>query len=194
MPDIYGFETLIPFEEVSVAMTAPEGVKGYMYQHKVTDAQLIAYPIVPEHSILVVSQEDIVSGLRQALTDRQGIIDVQKGERQDGREYAFTLIKDVQPETGVHTYVLTLDIAEKDKPIRIQGWFQEVEEIGLRESFVKKLYDEVLNLDVPWEKDPFDETVMTGELMNLSDEPDFDAHFPTSPLTYARQLIADLTR
>ena len=38
-----------------------------------------------------------------------------------------------------------------------------------------------------WAKDPYDESIHQGALMNMSEGEEFDAHFPGFPLTMCRE-------
>lgn len=44
-----------------------------------------------------------------------------------------------------------------------------------------------------WTKDPYDENVKTGALMNVSEQEQFDEKFPGFPLSMCREFIKCVT-
>ena len=43
-----------------------------------------------------------------------------------------------------------------------------------------------------WAKDPYDESIHQGALMNMSEGEELDAHFPGFPLTMCREFVRTL--
>jgi hypothetical protein len=41
---------------------------------------------------------------------------------------------------------------------------------------------------IGWNRDPYDETIKTGFLMNLSEQSEYDSMFPSHPLSLLREL------
>ena len=42
---------------------------------------------------------------------------------------------------------------------------------------------------VGWNKDPYDENIKTGFLMNLAEQAEYDSMFPSHPLSQLRELV-----
>ena len=79
--------------------------------------------------------------------------------------------------------------------LNIQAYFEEIGTTGIRDTIGYELCRRqhlVGNGDDPfegWAKDPYDETIKTGALMNLSEMEQFDEQFPGFPLTMCREFI-----
>ena len=71
--------------------------------------------------------------------------------------------------------------------LNIQAFFEETGTTGIRESVVYEIYrrQNPVRLDddpfAGWARDPYDETIREGSLMNLSEQEQFDEQFPEFP-------------
>ena len=79
--------------------------------------------------------------------------------------------------------------------LNIQAYFEEIGTTGIRDTIGYELcrrQNLVGGGDDPlkgWAKDPYDETINFGALMNLSETEQFDKQFPGFPLTMCREFL-----
>ena len=138
------------------------------------------------------TQNELVNGIRHFLADNQGLIEVVAE-----KEYVFSIVKNLKQPGGVQ-YILTYQKFCKEFIVNIQAFFEEIGITGTRECMVHEICrrEGVLKSDDPfagWTKDPYDDSVTTGALMNLSEQERFDAKFPGHPLTMCREFVHCLT-
>ena len=137
--------------------------------------------------------EDLIGGIRHFLADNQGIIEVVTEN-----DYVYSIVKNLREPSGVQ-YILTYQKFCKNSIVEIQGFFEEAGTTGIRESMVyamlhnEKLIGDEENPLAGWMKDPYDENVKKGALMNLSEQEQFDETFPGFPLSMCREFIKCVT-
>ena len=137
--------------------------------------------------------EDLIGGIRHFLADNQGIIEVVTEN-----DYVYSIVKNLREPSGVQ-YILTYQKFCKNSIVEIQGFFEEAGTTGIRESMVyamlhnEKLIGDEENPLAGWMKDPYDENVKKGALMNLSEQEQFDEKFPGFPLSMCREFIKCVT-
>lgn len=137
--------------------------------------------------------EDLIRGIRHFLADNQGIIEVVTEN-----DYVYSIVKNLREPSGVQ-YILTYQKFCKNSIVEIQGFFEEAGTTGIRESMVyamlhnEKLIGDEENPLAGWMKDPYDENVKKGALMNLSEQEQFDEKFPGFPLSMCREFIKCVT-
>ncbi|MCR5092976.1 MAG: hypothetical protein K6B72_03285 [Lachnospiraceae bacterium] len=134
-------------------------------------------------------QKGLISGVRQFLAENQGLI-----RAEADKERAYTIVKNLQEAQGVQ-YILTYQKFCREFLVSIQAFFAEAGTTGLRESMIYSLCrnegilgNEKNPLD-GWTKDPYDDSITAGALMNLSEHEKFDERFPGFPLTMCRELV-----
>lgn len=93
-------------------------------------------------------------------------------------------------------YLSSFTIPFRDKSYVVKTQCPEYGITGARDSAVFALHadfddEENENFDPfkGWMKDPYDETITEGLLMNLSEAEEYDAKFPDHPLTRARKYL-----
>ncbi len=80
----------------------------------------------------------------------------------------------------------------------VQAYFEEVGMTGERDTVVYDLCRRqglVGNEDDPfagWTRDPYDDSITEGALMNLSEQEQFDEYFPGFPLSMCREFVRAL--
>ena len=82
--------------------------------------------------------------------------------------------------------------------LNVQAFFEEIGTTGTRDSVVYEICRRqgLVGADGDffkgWAKDPYDETITEGALMNLSEQEQFDAQFPGFPLSMCREFVRTL--
>lgn len=143
---------------------------------------------IQESETVPRNKEDLISGIRQFLTDDQGLIQVETGD-----DFVFSIVK-----TLIHPgvdYILRIEKYFPDNILCVQGEFWENGETGLRDNIVYAYCRKqgIIGNDKDpfwnWMLDPYDPEVKTGALRNYSERAIFDEHFPDFPLSLCRLLV-----
>jgi hypothetical protein len=94
-------------------------------------------------------------------------------------------------------YLASFTIRDKSYVVKLQCPEQGI--TGARDSAVFALHanfddedDENFNPFKGWMKDPYDESITEGVLMNLSEAEEYDVKFPNHPLTRARRYLSQI--
>ena len=164
------------------------------YEVQTPNAGCIAFiSAVDVSKALPRKQEELIGGIRHFLADNQGIIEVVTE-----KDYVYSIVKNLRKPSGVQ-YILTYQKFCGNLIVEIQAFFEENGTTGIRESMVYAvLHNEKLIGDekkplAGWTKDPYDENVKTGALMNISEQEQFDEKFPGFPLSMCRDFIKCVT-
>ncbi len=129
------------------------------------------------------------AGCSEDLGDSQGLIQEEVAE-----DYVYSIVKTLKDPTGVQ-YTLTYQKFFPEFILNIQAFFDEIGRTGMRDTLVYAMYGKqglVGNDKDPlagWSEDPYDKTIRTGALMNLSEQERFDDHFPGFPLSMCREFV-----
>lgn len=160
------------------------------YEVQTPNAGCIVFISAEDYSrSLPREQDELIDGIRQFLSDNQGLIKVVAE-----KDYVYSIVKNLKEPHGVQ-YILTYQKFYNDFLINIQGFFEEAGMTGIRESMVYAILkgeDALGNDEDPfagWVKDPYDDSVITGARMNLSEQEEFDEKFPGFPLSMCRELV-----
>lgn len=150
-----------------------------------------------------ISSLKTIDGVRQyyrstIFASKGAIIEVELVELH-GVQCIRTVLKFPQEPSG-STYLTSLIIpfAMCSYVVKIQA--PELELSGIRDSFViKKLLREGVITKTPngysnWAFDPYERGFIGPNLMYRSEEAQWDARFPTHPLTKSRKLIAEIEK
>ncbi len=144
---------------------------------------------VDESKSLPRTKESLIAGIRSFLGKNQGLIQVEAYE-----DHVYSIVKSMKEPSGVQ-YILTYQKFYPEFILNIQAYFDEIGTTGMRDSLVFELCrrENLIGNDdnpfVGWVRDPYDETITDGALMNLSEMERFDAQFPGFPLTMCREFI-----
>ena len=166
----------------------PENSIPYMVQTGNAMCFALIFP-VDEAKSLPRTKDSLIAGIRPCLSEKQGLIQV---EANDDR--VFSIIKSLKEPSGVQ-YVLTYQKFYTEFILNIQAYFEEIGTTGIRDAIGYELCRKqnlVGSSDDPlegWAKDPYDETIKAGALMNLSETEQFDEQFPGFPLTMCREFL-----
>ena len=144
--------------------------------------------------VLPEGEWTLIDRLHEGLGDRQGIIEVRSGSTAQGRRYIYSLVKNGKDPEGVW-YELNGDFCFEGGVLRVSGRFDE-EAAGVeRENIVFNLSARMNEIDImtySWYQDPYEEGLVKGLRMNMSEEEQFDEYFPAHPLSQARALMRDI--
>lgn len=162
---------------------------GYAYEDEGTFATLVIGTIQPDESLFVVP--DVVEGMRSCLEENQGLITVGDGKTLSGRDSRWTIIKTHLHEHVVQ-YCLTLQILDGQQVLLINMFTEENGPTGVRDSMVYAALSSQGDVGPDmrgWRCDPFEDRLIDGFPMNLSELEELDARFPTHPLSEARAAL-----
>ncbi len=112
-------------------------------------------------------------------------------------DHVYSIVKTLNEPSGVQ-YILTYQKFYPEFILNIQAFFEEIGTTGMRDSLVygwcrkQNLVGTDADPLAGWTKDPYDETIGEGALMNLSEQEQFDEQFPGFPLTMCREFISTL--
>jgi len=133
-----------------------------------------------------------------ARRNNGGIIKVEIEEVQN-IEVVETIFKFPMESHGVG-YIGSITIPFRDCSFVIKAQCQEMGNTGFRDTvvFQKMMGDGVIKREdgkvAGWFKDPYDENLQEGPLMNLSEAEEFDVDFPEHPLSIIRDGMAKVRR
>ena len=176
------------YQKVDSMPDDPENSIPYMVQTGNAMCFVLIF-LVDESKSLPRTKESLIAGIRPCLSEKQGLIQVEAYD-----DYVFSIVKTLKEPSGVQ-YILTYQRFYPEFILNIQAYFEEIGTTGIRDTIGYELcrrQNLVGGDDDPfegWVKDPYDETVKTGALMNLSESAQFDEQFPGFPLTMCREFL-----
>ena len=192
---INGDTILIPgyYQKVDSMPEDPVNSVPYMFQTENAMCFALIFP-VDESKSLPRTRDSLIVGIRSFLGENQGLIQVEASEN-----YVYSIVKSMKEPSGVQ-YILTYQKFYPGFILNIQAYFDEIGTTGIRDSMVyeqcrrENLVGKGDNPFEGWFKDPYDETIREGALMNLSEMERFDAQFPGFPLTLCREFIRTIKK
>ena len=169
----------------------PEGSVVYGMRNEGTICCVLLYPI-DNSQAMPFDVDRISKGIHAGLGEKQGLIEIQAIQGNDGRKSVYSIVKTLREPSGVQ-YNLTLQIAYPKQLIHVQGYFDETGITGQRDASVHELAVKK-KLVKPgtfdgWFEDPIDKDYKKGVLKNLSEDVEYDAMFPNHPLTVLRGFV-----
>lgn len=183
MPDYYVQVDSMPEDPAdSVPMCAETSNAGIF---------VIYYPIEQYQAMPFGNAQAVIDGIHQALSESQGLIEVNTGKTALGADYIYSIVKTLKEPHGVQ-YTLTYHIINDGKTVNLQGFFDEVGTTGVRDALVFEAYKrkgEFSDNTDGWMQDPYDPEYTHGIRMNLSEQVGIDKSFPEHPLSMARELV-----
>jgi len=190
---INGKTVFIPdyYQKVDSMPDDPEGSIPYMVQTGNAMCFALIFP-VNESESLPRSKESLIEGIRGFLGENQGLIEVGTAE-----DYVYSIVKTLKEPVDVQ-YILTFQRFFPEFILNIQAFFEEIGTTGQRDDAVYELCRRQGLVGISgnpfagWIKDPYDETIHEGVLMNLSELEQFDKQFPESPLSMCREFVRTL--
>ena len=144
---------------------------------------------VDESKSLPCTKESLISGIRQFLGENQGLIQVEAAE-----DHVYSIVKTLK-DPGDVQYILTYQMFFPEFILNIEAFFEEIGTTGIRDSVGYEMcrrQNLVGTEDDPfagWARDPYDDTIKKGALMNLSEREEFDEQFPGFPLSMCREFV-----
>ena len=176
------------YQRVDSMPDDPENSAPYMVQTENAMCFALVFP-VDESKSLPRTKEALISGIRQFLGENQGLIQVEAAE-----DHVYSIVKTLKEPSGVQ-YILTYQKFFPEFILNIQAFFEEIGTTGIRDSVGYEMcrrQNLVGTEDDPfagWAKDPYDDTITEGALMNLSEQEQFDKQFPGFPLSMCREFM-----
>ena len=188
--EICGKDLYIPgyYQRVDSEPGDPEESMPFMVQSPNAMCLAFVFP-TDESKSLPRNKEDLISGIRQFLTDKQGLIQVEVEP-----DYVYSIVKTLKEPSGVQ-YVLTYQRFYHEFILNIQGFFEEIGTTGIRDNTIFAMYKQQNLIGTEgdpfagWTKDPYDDSIKNGALMNISEQERFDEKFPAFPLSLCREFI-----
>ncbi len=155
------------------------------------------FPTTLEHVMPLHNLTSIVDGIHEAMSDEQGLIEVNSCVSKSHRYHmVYTIVKRFDEEKGYGmSYTLRAHLLEKENeehPFEILGFFEEEGTTGIRESMIYAMLrnQNKINEDASdWNEDPYDPSFEKGNRMNKSEVEAYDALFPAHPLSLCRSLV-----
>ena len=192
--EINGVTITIPayYQQVNSMPNDPKDSIPYMVRTENAECFVLIFP-VDESRSLPREKNSLIAGIRQYLSENQGLIQVEAE-----KDCVYSIVKFRKEPSGVQ-YILTYQEFHPDFIVNIQAFFDEIGTTGIWDSIVYELYrreNAVITERDPfagWARDPYDERITEGALMNLSEQNQFDAHFPGFPLSMCRDFVRALT-
>lgn len=147
-------------------------------------------PVDPAQAMPFADPQDVIDGIHDALADDQGLVEVESSMTASGLRCIHSIVKTAVEPAGVQ-YALTLDLEMPQFCIRVQGFFDEAGTTGARDAAVFAMTGAAPD---GWRRDPYDPKRTAGNLMNLSELPEYDSAFPQHPLSLLRGFVASILR
>ncbi len=176
------------YQKVESMPDDPKNSIPFMVQTDNAMCFALIFP-VDESKSLPRTKDSLISGIRSFLGKNQGLI-----QAETYKDYVFSIVKSMKEPSGVQ-YILTYQKFFPEFILNIQAYFDEIGTTGIRDSLVYDLCrrENLVGKDgdpfAGWVKDPYDDTIKDGALMNLSEMEQFDAQFPGFPLTMCREFV-----
>ncbi len=176
------------YQKVDSMPDDPENSVPYMVQTGNAMCFALIFP-VDESKSLPRTKDSLISGIRSFLGENQGLIQVEADE-----DHVYSIVKSMKKPSGVQ-YILTYQRFYPEFILNIQAYFDEIGTTGMRDGLVYELCrrENLVGNDsdpfAGWVKDPYDESIKDGALMNLSELERFDTQFPGFPLTMCREFV-----
>jgi hypothetical protein len=174
----------------------------HFWDDKNSPATISFYYFNKEPNILSIKDENLLrySYRREFNQSVIGIIKVELDKLQ-GFDIIETIFKSRQEPHGT-TYIGSITVPFKDRSYVVKVQCPEIGITGIRESVIfdkicqeqgeKVDKDKINEIVKNFFRDPYDENIRNGFLMNLSELQEYDEMFPDHPLTIVRTQIGDL--
>ena len=176
------------YQRVDSMPDDPENSVPFMVQTENAMCFALLFPS-DESNALPREKESMIAGIRQYMGPNQGLIRVEASE-----DRSYSIVKTLKEPGGIQ-YILTYQRFYPDFILNIQTFFEEIGMTGIRDSMVYELFRQRNHGgrdEAPlagWAKDPYDDSISEGALMNLSEQEQFDEQFPGFPLSMCREFV-----
>ncbi|TPF87486.1 hypothetical protein BW13_00010 [Bifidobacterium sp. UTCIF-37] len=183
------------FTPVDSGTDDPLRLSTYSAQTGQGVAILEARPIDASDAMPFGDGRRVVDGAHAELTDAQGLVEVGLGATNAGHDAIWKIIKAIEPDQtlGHHlTYNLTMDVRFDDTILELTVAAEEAGMTGVREKYVRdhaKRHHRIDKDGNGWAADPYDPTITSVVLRDLSDDIAWDARFPDHPLSMIRRTV-----
>ncbi len=179
------------YQKVEPTPNDPKDSVPYMVQteHAICLALL---SLVDASQSLPRTRDSLIAGIRECLDDNQGLIQVEVYD-----DYLYSIVKTLHQPSGVQ-YILTCQRFYPEVILNIQAFFEESGTTGIRNNLVYSMcrkHNIVGAAKDPfrgWTQDSYDDTIVKGALMNLSEQEMYDDKFLGFPLSMCREFVRAL--
>ena len=195
--EVAGIQLIVPdmFTPVDSGTDDPLRLTTYSAQTGQGVAMLEARPIDASDAMPFGDGRRVVDDAHAELTDAQGLVEVGLGATHAGHDAIWRIVKATEPDQtpGHHlTYQLTMDVRFDDTILELTVAAEEAGMAGVREKYVRDHAKRHHHIDKDgngWAADPYDPTITSGALRDLSDDIAWDARFPDHPLSMIRRTV-----
>lgn len=190
----YGHQFTIPSEFQKTKVNAKMGgqkAPDYIFCSNNSTLFLAIPPCLLNDT--VANKESTILDFRKQVGDKFGLIEVEEGNTKSGKHFCYNIIK-AHEDNGVIYHLCLLLQADSDVLVIACSGIEEGTK-GQRDATVFELERLKNNVHlnesgvVGWNRDPYDETIKTGLLMNLAEQTKYDSMFPLHPLSQLRELV-----
>lgn len=162
------------------------------YEMSSNDSILTLVKYLSPNNQTIIDKETYIQDFRRSQKDEFGLIEVEEGETLSGKHYLYRILK--TKVEGDVLYHLSLSVQLTNDVVNITCTGEEKSITGRRDTFVFELERRNNNIRfednrvIGWNRDPYDEFITSGFLMNLSEQKKYDSMFPNHPLSLLREL------
>ncbi|MBR1808822.1 MAG: hypothetical protein IJ776_05505 [Paludibacteraceae bacterium] len=189
-----GHQLAIPEEFVNpkgVADIFGEKAPDYLLYNDNFSLLLCIQPCIMDDTI--ADRYTSLKDARKIMKDNMGMIELEDGLTKGSKRYCYSITKSNEDKYVI--YYLSMLVQSGNDIVRIVCSGNEIGMTGQRDTIVFELEHRNNNIRfdndrvIGWNRDPYDESITTGFLMNLSEQQKYDSMFPTHPLSLLRELV-----
>ena len=208
--------TVAELNNSSIRILLPEGYEKLKYKNPIAGAikgmknDEIAYrkTVGNSDNIVMISKgtkdtamdpddlKALIYGIREALSDNQGIIEVKNGKTKRGYKYIYSIVKNLsEDQFGGVRYFIRLNLFNDSDIVEVQADFKEIGTTGGREALCIELARRAGLTEITseglkdWSEDPYNPDFKKGCLKNLAEKEGLDGLFPENPLSQAHEFL-----
>jgi hypothetical protein len=191
-------------------MSLPDDAKIYGMRNEESSATVMIFKVDDRWNPMNYDDvEACITGTRNSMNENQGIIEIKNGTLSSGGKYIYNIVKQARgtPENREFgmDYITNFNFDIGDDTYFLNAAFIEEGSTGMRDTFgwtmIRKALEEKAEKEGTdfdsddffrnkWTKDPYDESVKDGVLMNISEDSELDYLFPNHPLSQLRALLS----
>ena len=185
------------FQKLKSMPNDPPNSVAYGYETPDAQCFTMSIPIPTERAMPFDNPQAVIDGIHHALSESQGLIEVEAGQSKSGHCYIYSVVKTLKEPTGVQ-YCMTMHLKYPKNAVQIQGFFDESGTTGFRDAMVYSMMSNEGLIKTTedgiegWSADPYDPNFKKGILMNCSENKVYDDQFPQHPLSELRRFVREI--